>query len=269
MSDNKRALWNEAMIMYMAGCRPVSSTPAVVVECGKDEKGQPKDIRGSTAKQHDMTLFKCSELVGNIRNIEGDVSNGCTYLVDDVNSELVSFHLHPDFQVFAKLTTPDIKASLAPWVEEIAKLVKHTPRKFTYLQKHANEELKSLLKAHMGSANQASMWKAFAYNFKDKFEICGDTLCALDTDEELSEDEAFLPETLQLSHKDTCASLRPTYAMCYYSAQGQLFVIKKTSYSLIQRVILTLQCATWMLAYRALPTHVMYIFLTNASNGSC
>ena len=42
MSDNKRALWNEAMSMYMATCRPANSPPAVVVECEKDEKGNPK-----------------------------------------------------------------------------------------------------------------------------------------------------------------------------------------------------------------------------------
>ena len=83
---------------------------------------------------------------------------------------------------------------MQPWVEEIAKLVKTTPRKFTWLQKYANEDLKSLLKTHMGSVNQASRWKSFAFNFRDKFEICGDTLCAFDTDEELSEDEAFIPE---------------------------------------------------------------------------
>ena len=134
---------------------------------------------------------------------------------------MVTIHMHPDFQVLAKFTTPEIKATLQPWVEEIAKLVKTTPRKFTWLQKYANEDLKSLLKTHMGSVNQASRWKSFAFNFRNKFEICGDTLCAFDTDEELSEDdEAFIPERLQLSHEETCASLRPTFAMCYYSAQG-------------------------------------------------
>ena len=83
----------------MAECHPARSGVIQHVECEKDENGKAKDIRGSTAKQHDMTLWPGVELVGCTRNTKGSILNGCIYVVDSVNSEFVTLHLHPDFQV--------------------------------------------------------------------------------------------------------------------------------------------------------------------------
>ena len=75
LSDRKRRNWNIYMNRQQATCILIRANGprCQFVECEKDEFGNPKDIRGSTAKQYDMILWIGMLLVGCSRKTKGPI----------------------------------------------------------------------------------------------------------------------------------------------------------------------------------------------------
>ena len=111
--------------------------PTVIVLCEKDQHGAPKDIRGGTAKQQDMTLYKGVELVGNCRK-RCSILNGCIYIVQNVDNTHVTLGLHADYHAATKFNRPEIRAALEPLVAEVKELLKDKPKSLAVIMRTAH-----------------------------------------------------------------------------------------------------------------------------------
>ena len=165
-----------------------------------------------------MILWHGVELVGCTRKSKGPILNGCIYVVQDVDSKTVTLRLHEDYQVATKYDKPQIRATLEPFVPEVEELLKYHPRTPANLARVASEKWKSELKRWIGRG-VAVRWQAFAHIFNKTFELYGNNLRLREEGDE-EEGDPDAPDIVRLSHAETCASLRMTYALCYYSAQG-------------------------------------------------
>ena len=100
----------------------------VLVKCEKDEDGNPKDIRGSTARQQDMNLWEGVELVGCTRKSKSEILNGCIYVVERVETDTVTVRLHEDYRAAPeKFNKPHVRAALAPFLAEVQDILKEKP----------------------------------------------------------------------------------------------------------------------------------------------
>ena len=64
-------------------------------------------------------------------------------------------------------------------------------------------------------------WHAVAYILNGTLDLYGNKLCLIGEDLGLEDvEDVEIPNVVTLTHEETCASLRLTYAMCYYSSQG-------------------------------------------------
>ena len=124
INSTEKENWNTYINGELATCTrvKVNGPRCQFVECEKDEFGTPKDIRGSTAKQYDMTLWPGMELVGCSRKTKGPILNGCIYVVEYVDSTHVTLRLHQDYHAVTKFDQPHIRTALAPLLPEVKKL---------------------------------------------------------------------------------------------------------------------------------------------------
>ena len=111
-----------------------------------------------------------------------------------------------------------IRAALEPLVAEVKELLKDKPKSPAVIMRTAHT-LDSTLKRYVSGVGVFTRWQAFAYMFRDTFELYGNKLRLREDDDE-EEGDLDTPNLVKLTHAETCAMLRMTYAMCYYSAQG-------------------------------------------------
>ena len=221
MSDAKRAAWNKGMNRHLANCRKINPTPGQIhfIECEKDQYGNPKENRGSTARQYDMIMWPGVPVIACTRKSRGDIVNGCIYVADEVDSETVTLHIHEDYQLEpAKYKKPHIHDALKVYVPHVKSLLKEKARTAGYLQNHAEKKSTSELKRLIGHVKETQRWRAFTMNFDTIFKMTGNLISLREQDEEDNDEKTS--NVVKLNHQDFCASFRFTYALCYYSAQG-------------------------------------------------
>ena len=93
----------------------------MLVECEKDDDGEPKDIRGSSARQSDMLLWRRMDLIGCTRggSKSDNVVNGALYVVERVSATDVTMRIHEDYSRLAKFDTPENREALRPFLSEV------------------------------------------------------------------------------------------------------------------------------------------------------
>ena len=218
ISDAHRSLWNQYKNRLEFSQRLTENKKSWIVTCEKDKNGNPKENRGAYMKQYDMYMWPGIEVIGCVRKDKSDILNGCIYIVKDVDEHEVTFSLHDDYNIHTKFDKPETQKALERFVPDVVNLLQRGPKTPHSLeQRNTNLDLKVALKQHIWGVSISDRWYAFAHIFNTTFELYGNCLRLREQGDD-AEDEK--PNVVKLNYKDTCASVRLTYGLCYYSAQG-------------------------------------------------
>ena len=140
------------------------------------------------------------------------------YVIEYVDSTHVTVRLHQDYHAVTKFDQPHIRTALAPLLPKVKKLLQDKPKSPQCLMQMAST-LDAELKKQIFGVSVVTRWQAFAHIFRETFELYGNNLRLREDDDE-DEADPDTPNLVKLTHFETCAMLRLTYALCYYSAQG-------------------------------------------------